>query len=119
MFPHLPVQTSTECTRTDTLNSGAFFHKPIATPSSTLIAAADNQFLPPLDDDDENDADTDDLMGKYNGGGKEKVKWVHCRRYREDDNIEAHQGVYKEPKDNNDGRDNDDNDGDWEHTEEK
>ena len=49
-------------------------HKPTATPPSTVIAAADNNFLPTSDDNDENDANPADLMGKYDGRGKKKVK---------------------------------------------
>ena len=58
MFPQLPIQPSTECTHTDTLNSdpNLFFtehsikhnHKPTSTPTLTVIAAADNHFLPPF-----------------------------------------------------------------------
>ena len=80
----LKCVTSTECTRTDNQNYDTFLifgrkchkknHKPNVTPPSTVIAAADNPFLPPLDNNDDNDADLAKLMVKYYGGGKNKVK---------------------------------------------
>ena len=63
------------------------------------------------------DANPSDLMGKYGGREKKKGKGGHRCRYRDDDNIEALYGIYKEPKDNND--DDRDNDGDWDDMEEK
>ena len=59
VFPQLPVQPSTKCTRTDTLNSDPFLifdgtchkknHKPTATPPLTVIDVAENHYLPPFD----------------------------------------------------------------------
>ena len=58
MFLQLPVQPSTECTRTDTLHSDPIWFltehvikhnkKPTTTPLSTVIATADNHSLPPF-----------------------------------------------------------------------
>ena len=42
-------------------------------------------------------------MGKYDGGGKKKGKGGHCRRYRDNNDIEAIHGLYEEPKDDGDG----------------
>ena len=92
-------------------------HKPTATPPSTVIAAADNRFLHPLDNDDDIDANPSDLMVKYDSGGKKKGKVGHCCRYRDDNGIEALHGLYEEPKDDNDGIH--DNESDWNGTEEK
>ena len=73
-----------------------------------------------MDDNDDNDADTADLMGKYNVGGKNKRKGEHRRRYRDDNEIEALHTLYEEPKDNDDdGRDEKEDNGDWDDTEEK
>ena len=94
--------------------------KPTAAPPSTVISDADNHLLPPLDDDDENDAYPANLMGKYNGGGNKKVKGGHSCRYRDDDYIKSLHGLYKEPKENdNNGCDNDDYNRDWDDMEEK
>ena len=122
MFPQLPVQTSNECMRTDTLNSDPFLifdgtcheikNKPTTTPPSTVTSAADNHLLPLSDDDDDNDADPTNLMGKYDGGENKKGKGGNFRRYRDDDKIKALHGLHEEPKDDNDNsHDNDDNDG--------
>ena len=83
--------------------------KPTVTPPSTVIAAADNQFLPPSDDNYDNEADPTDLMGKYDVRGKKKGKGGHRRRYRDNDVIKALHGLYEEPKynDNDNGRDDD------------
>ena len=70
-------------------------HKPTATPPSTVIAATDNHFLPPLDDGDDNDSDPSDLPGKYDGGGKKKGKGGHRRMYRDDNKIKDLHGLYK------------------------
>ena len=78
-------------------------HKPTATPPSTVIANADNHFLPPSEDDDDKYADPANLMGKYDGGGENKGKGGHRLRYRDDDKIEALHGLYEEPKENDDG----------------
>ena len=95
-------------------------HKPTATPPLTFTAAADKQFLPPLDDNDYIDADPADLMGNYDGRGKNMGKGGHPCRYRDDNDIEALRGLYEEPNDeDNSGRDNDDNDGDWDDMEKK
>ena len=86
-------------------------HKPTATPPSTVIAAAYNHFLPPSENDDDNDADPADLTGKYNCGVKKKEKGGHCRRYKDDNKIESLHSLYKEPKDDVDVekcRENDD-----------
>ena len=83
------------------------------------IAAADNNFLPPSDNDNDNDSDHAELMGKYDDGGNKKGKGVHCHRYRENDDIEALHGLYKEPRDDDDGCDGDAADGDWDDMEEK
>ena len=73
-----------------------------------------------MDGNDENDTDPVDLMGKYNGGGKKKGKQGHRHRYRNDDNIKALHGLYKEPKDNDYGVcGDDDENGDWDDMEEK
>ena len=90
-------------------------HKPTSTPPSDFIAAAYNHFLPLLDDNDDNDADPTNLMGKYNGGGKKKGKGGHRRRYRGDGEIGVLHGLYKYPNyDNDNGRgDDDDDDGYW------
>ena len=81
----------------------------------TVISAVDNHFLPPLDDDDDNDANPAELMGKFDVGGKKKLKGGQRRRYRDNDKIEDLHGLYKEPKDDDDGgRDGDNNDVDWE-----
>ena len=89
-------------------------HTPTATPTSNVIAAVYNHFLPPLDDDNNNDTDTSNLMGKYDGRGKKKWKGGHHRRYRDDNEIEALHGLYEEPKDDEDDGSDDDNDnGDW------
>ena len=90
-------------------------------PPSTGIDAADNHFLPPSDDNYDNDADPVDLMGKYVGRGKKKGEGGHRHMYRDDNDIKALHGLYKEPKyDNDDGRDNDNNgDCNWEDMEEK
>ena len=84
MFPQLPVQPSTIFTRTDTLSYETFLifdgtyhknkHNSTATPPSTVIAAVDNHFLPPSDDNDNNDSNPADLMGKYDGSGEKKGK---------------------------------------------
>ena len=95
-------------------------HKPTSTPPSTVIVTADNYLLPPSDDNNDNDADAADLMGKYYDRGKKKGKGGHCRRYREDDEIKALHGLYKEPKKNgDDGCEDDDDDGDRKNMEEK
>ena len=121
MLPQLPVQPSNKCMCTDTLNYYPFLifdgtwhkknHKPTDNLPSTVIAAADNHFLPPLDDDDGNDANTANLMGKYDGGGKKKGKGGHRCRYRDDNEIKALHGLCEEQKD--------DDDGDWGDVEEK
>ena len=117
MLPQLPVHTSTKCTRNDTLNSEPFLifdstcHKLQSKTNSAVIAAADNHFLPPSENDYDNDADTANLMGKYDSGGKKKGKGGHCRRYRDDNKIDDLHGPYEEPKDDGDGCDNAD-DGD-------
>ena len=49
------------------------------------------------DNDNSDDADPKNLTGKYNGEGKKKGKGG-CRRYRDDNEIEALHGLY-EPKD--------------------
>ena len=79
-----------------TANSIKHNHKQTATPSSTVIAATDNHFLPPLDDVDDNDSDPSNLIGKYDGGGKKKGKGGHRRRYRDNDKIEDLHGLYNE-----------------------
>ena len=95
-------------------------HKPTATPPSAVIAATDNQFLPPSENDDENDADKADLIGNYDGGGKNRGKGGHFRRYRDHNKIEGLHGLYGEQKDNDDnGHDFDENDCDWYDTKEK
>ena len=60
-------------------------------------------------------------MGNYDGGGQKRGKWGYCRRYRDNDKIEALHSLYEEPKDNDDdGCDNDVNDdGNWDDVEEK
>ena len=94
-------------------------HKPTATPPSTFISAADNHFLPLLDNGNDNDADPVGLMGNYDGRVKKKGKGGNCCRYRDDDEIEDIHGLYEEPKDNDDkvcdnDDDNDGDDSDWE-----
>ena len=94
------------------------YHKPTATPPSTVISTTDNQFLLPSDNDDDNDANPVELMGKYDVRGKKKGKGGHHRRYREDYNIKALNRKYEKPKDKNeDVRDN--GYGDWDYMEEK
>ena len=105
MFPKLSVHPGTECMLTDTLDSNPFLifdatchkqnHKPIPTPPSTVLAAADNHFLPPSDDDNYNDANPADLMVKYDGRGKKKGKAGHCHTYMNDDKIKALHGPYE------------------------
>ena len=95
--------------------------KPTATPPSTSIATADNHFLPPLDDDDGNDSDTADLMGKYDCRRKNTGKRGHCSRYTDNNKIEALHGLYEETKDDNhddDGHDNGKDNGNWDDMEE-
>ena len=46
------------------------------------------------DDDNSDDADPDELTVKYDGEGKKKGKGG-CRRYRDDNKIEALHGLYK------------------------
>ena len=95
-------------------------HKPTATPSSTVISAADNHFLPPLDNDNDHDGDPAELVEKYDGMGKKKGEEGHCRRYWDENNIDDLHGLYKELQDNGDNsRGNDDNNGNWDTTEEK
>ena len=79
-------------------------HKPTTTPQPTVIAATNNHFLPPLEDDNENDAGLAELMGKYDVGGKKKVKGGQHRRYKNDDEIEDLHGLYKELKDDDEKR---------------
>ena len=74
-------------------------HKPTATPPSTVIASADNHFLSPSDDNGDNDANPAYLVGKYDGGEKNKGKGGHRRRYRENNKIEDLHGLYEEMKD--------------------
>ena len=94
--------------------------KPTATPPSTVIAVVDNHFLPPSDDKNDNYSDPADLMGKYDGGRKKKEKGGNFRRYRDDDEIEALHGLYKEPKDDNDDGCGDEKNGsNWDDMEEK
>ena len=69
-----------------------------------------------VDDDNGNDTDPADLMGKYDREGKKKGKGGR-RRYRDDDEIEDLHGLYEEPKDN-DGDRGDHND-DWDDMDEK
>ena len=84
------------------------------------MAAMDNHFLPPSDNDNDNGADPAVLMGKYKSGENKKWKWGHSCRYRDDNNIEALHGLYEEPKDNdNNFRDDDGNDVNWDDMEEK
>ena len=60
-------------------------------------------------------------MGTYNGEEKKKGKGGHCRRYREDKDIEDLHGLYEEPNEdgNDDGCDDYEGDGDWDRMEEK
>ena len=78
-----------------TTNAIKHNQKQTATPSSTVIAATDNHLLPPSDDDNDNDSDPADLMGKYDGEGKNKGEGGHPRMYRDDDKIEDLHGIYK------------------------
>ena len=95
-------------------------HKPTVTPTSTIIAAVDKKFLPPLENVDDNDADPANLMGKYDVRGKKKGKGGHRRKYRNDEKIEALHGLYEETKgDDENGRDDDDDDSNWHDMEEK
>ena len=71
-------------------------------PPSTVIAATDNHFLPPSDDDDDNDADPAELMGNCNGGGENKGKGGHRRRYRDENKIQGPCSLYREQKENDD-----------------
>ena len=103
-----------------TVHAIKYNHKPTDTPPSTFIAAADNHLLTPSDDNNDNDAHPENLMGKYDNGVNKRVKGGHHRRYRDDDNIEDLHGIYKEPKDdNNNGRDNENDYVDWDNTGEK
>ena len=53
-------------------------------------------------------------MGNYDDGGNNKGKEGHRCRYRDDGEIEALHILYEEPKDENkDGRDYDNDGGDW------
>ena len=91
-----------------------------ATPPSTFKAAADNHFLPPLNENDDNDAKPDNLMGRYNVRGKNKGKGGHHCRYRDKNETEALHGLYKVPKDDdNRSRGDDDAGGDWDNMKEK
>ena len=67
------------------------------------------------DDDNSDDANPDDLTGKYDGEGKKKGKGGH-RRYRNDNKIEAIHALYKPKYDDGERGYHDD---DWEDMEEK
>ena len=70
-------------------------HKLTNNPPLNLIAVADKHFLPLLDNENDNDANPADLMGKYDGGGKKKGGGEHSRMYRNNDKIEALRGLYE------------------------
>ena len=67
------------------------------------------------DYDNSDDADPDDLTGKYNDEGKRKGKGERCR-YRDENDIEALHGLYETKDDDGEHGYHDD---DWEDMEEK
>ena len=73
-----------------------------------------------MDNGGDNDADPVELMGKYDGGVKKKLKGGHYFRYRDNDDIEALRSLYKEPKYCDEGGHyNDDNGSNWDDMEDK